>query len=455
MAGEIIRLSLVAIDPGAFRLASVNLARTVDFALRVVVHFLPVGDPAGQAADGEHHGKHVRRDAHGAVEDARVEVYVRVELARDEVVVLEGGFFELDGDIQERVVHVFALEHLVHKLLEHLGARVIALVHAVAKARKAERVVLVFSLVHHLLDGHAALLDAEERFEHGLVCTAVERAPKGTDAGADTRVKVRLRAAHHTHRRRGAVLLVVGMHDEERVERLFHDRVRVVRACLTAEHHIQEVTAVAAFRFRVHERFADARLVGEGGDGADLGDKARGRKFECARDVFVVVEARGEKAHGVHDGTQNAHRVRARRHFAEEVQQVLVQKRILGEERAEMPELFRSREVAVNQEPRRLGECRLLGEIFDGVASVTENAFFAIHVGDGALGAACVQVAVIKRDQSRFLAEGTDVETVFVLGAFNHGELEALSVVIQGRFVGHLSSGLAVGCPTAGFTSFP
>ena len=105
-----------------------------------------------------------------------------------------------------------------------------------------------------------------------------------------------------------------------------------------------------------------------------------------------------------------------------------------------MPELFLRRELAVNQEPRGLGECRLFCQILDGVAAVTENALFAIHVGDGALGAARVQVAVIKRDQSRFLAEGTDVETVFVLGAFNHGELEALSVVIQGRFIGHVSS---------------
>ena len=99
MAGVTIRLSLIPIDPGAFRVAGVNLARTVDLGIRVVVHFLPVGDPAGQTADGKHHGKHVRRDAHGAVEDARVEVHVRVKLARDEVVVLQGGFFEFDGDV--------------------------------------------------------------------------------------------------------------------------------------------------------------------------------------------------------------------------------------------------------------------------------------------------------------------------------------------------------------------
>ena len=384
------------------------------------MHFLPVGDPAGESPDGEHHGEHVRRDAHGAVEDTRVEVHVRVELARDEVVVLQGGFFELDGDIQERVVHVFALEHLVHEFLEHLGARVVALVHAVAESGKTERVLLVLGLVHHLLDGHAALLDAEQCLEHGLVCTAVERAPQGADASTDTRVEVRLRAAHHTHGRGGAVLLVVGMHNQERVERAFHDRVRVVGAGLAAEHHVEEVAAVAAFRFGVHERFADACLVGEGGDGADLGNKARGSELEGARDVFVVVEARGKEAHGVHDGTEDAHRVRARRHFAEEVQQVLVQKRILGKECAEVPELFLRGEFSVNQEPRGLGEGRLLGKIFDGVASVAEDALFAVNKRNGALGAARVQVAVIQRDKPGILAQRADVEAVFALGTFHH-----------------------------------
>ena len=85
-----------------------------------------------------------------------------------------------------------------------------------------------------------------------------------------------------------------------------------------------------------------------------------------------------------------------RRHFAEEVQQVLVQERILGKERAEVPELFLRGELSVNQEPCGLGEGGLLGKVLDGVASVAEDALFAVNKRNGALGAARVQVAVIQ-----------------------------------------------------------
>ena len=258
-------LSFVPINPRAFRLANVNLARTVNLALRIVVHFLPVGNPARQTTNGKHHREHVRRDAHGAVENARVEVHIRVKLTCNEVIVLESGFFELDSHIQKRIVNVFAFKNLVHELLEHFSTRVVALVNTMTKAGETERIVLVLGLVHHLFNRHAALLDAEERFEHSLVCTTVERAPQGANAGANASVKVSLRAPHHANGRSGAVLFVVRMDNQKRVERLFHDRIRVIRASLAAEHHVQEVAAIAAFRFRVHKRFTDACLVGESG----------------------------------------------------------------------------------------------------------------------------------------------------------------------------------------------
>ena len=404
------------------------------------MHLFPVGNPAGQAADGKHHREHVGGDTHGAVENAGIEVYVGVELAGDKVVVLQGGFFELERDFQQRVVDVFVLEHLAHELLQNFGTRVVTLVHPMAESRKAEGVVLVLGLFHHLFDGHAAVLDTEKRFQNGLVGAAVKRAPQGADAGADAGVKIRLGAAHHTHGRSGAVLLVVGVYNQQRVQRLFHDGVQVVGPGLAAEHHVQEVAAVAAFRFGVNEGFADACLVREGGDSADLGDKARGGQLESAGDVFVVVETGSEKANRVHDGTENAHGVGAGRHLTEKVQQVFVEQCVFGKQRAEMPQLLGVGQLAVNQEPCGFGEGGLFGQVLDGVAAVTENPLLAVHVGNGTLGAARVQVTVVQGHQAGTLAQSADVETVFVFGAFNHGEFVTLSVVIQGRFIGHDSS---------------
>ena len=190
------------------------------------------------------------------------------------------------------------------------------------------------------------------------------------------------------------------MNNEKRVERLFHDRIRVVRASLTAEHHVEEVAAVAAFRFRVHERFTDTCLVGKCGNRADLGNETSGREFKCTCDVFVVVETRREKTHGIHHGREDTHRVGSRRHFTEEVQQVLVQQGVFRQERTEMAQLFLVREFTVNQEPSGFRERRLFCKIFNGVSSIAQHTMFAIDERDRAFGATGVQVTVIQRDKA-------------------------------------------------------
>src|SRR5690606_8755389 len=82
-------------DVGALGLAGVDLAGTADLRLRVVDHLLPLRDPAGQAADREEHREHLGGEADRLVDQARVEVDVRVELALHEVVVLQRDLLEL------------------------------------------------------------------------------------------------------------------------------------------------------------------------------------------------------------------------------------------------------------------------------------------------------------------------------------------------------------------------
>src|SRR5262249_36909564 len=82
----------------------VDLPRAADLGVRILHLLAPVGDPARQAAESEEDGEHVRREAEGAVDDAGVEVDVRVELALDEVAVLQRRLLELLGDAEERVL---------------------------------------------------------------------------------------------------------------------------------------------------------------------------------------------------------------------------------------------------------------------------------------------------------------------------------------------------------------
>ena len=67
------------------------------------LHLAPVREPAGQAADREQHGEHARREAHRLVDDAGVEVDVRVEPALLEVVVVERDLLELLREVEQRV----------------------------------------------------------------------------------------------------------------------------------------------------------------------------------------------------------------------------------------------------------------------------------------------------------------------------------------------------------------
>src|SRR3546814_20975215 len=59
--------------------AGVDLPRAADLELRVFLLLEPVRDPAGGAGDGEHHREHLGRDAQRLVDDAGVEVDVRVQ----------------------------------------------------------------------------------------------------------------------------------------------------------------------------------------------------------------------------------------------------------------------------------------------------------------------------------------------------------------------------------------
>src|SRR5215216_5510045 len=64
----------------AARVAHKDLAWSCDLLLRVVDHLLPLCEPAYSARDGEHDWKHCLRKSHCLIDDAGIEVDVRVSL---------------------------------------------------------------------------------------------------------------------------------------------------------------------------------------------------------------------------------------------------------------------------------------------------------------------------------------------------------------------------------------
>ena len=238
------------------------------------------------------------------------------------------------------------------------------------------------------------------------------------------------------HRGGGAVLLVVGVQDEQQVERLDQVGVEVVGLGREAERHPQEVLGQRQRVVRVEERLADALLVGVGRDRRQLGHQAHGRDLDLLlveRVEAVLVEGR----QGRHGGGQHRHRVRVAGEAGEEGLEVLVQQRVAADALVELGELVLGRQLAVDEEVGHLEEARLLGQLLDRVAPVAQDALVAVDVGDRARAGGGVDEPDVQGDVARLLEELGDVVPVVPLGGLDQGkgQLAAPSLQSGGRYV--------------------
>src|SRR5450759_2772155 len=78
----------------------VDLPWPSDLLLLVAQHLFPLCEPARRPRHGEQHREEIRRERHRTVDESRVEVDVRVQLARDEVVIRQRDALELQCDLQ-------------------------------------------------------------------------------------------------------------------------------------------------------------------------------------------------------------------------------------------------------------------------------------------------------------------------------------------------------------------
>ena len=69
-----------------------------------MVHFHPVRDPARQSPHGKQNRKHLHGNTQCAVDDAGVEVDIRIQSSLDEVRIVQGDFFQLLCDVEQRIV---------------------------------------------------------------------------------------------------------------------------------------------------------------------------------------------------------------------------------------------------------------------------------------------------------------------------------------------------------------
>ena len=162
------------------------------------------------------------------------------------------------------------LEHFVGGLLDDLGARVVGLVDAVAEAHQAAFAGL------DLLDEGGDVVDAADFLQHAqhrFVGAAVQRAVERRGRAGHRRERIDVRAADRAHRAGRAVLLVIGVQDEQHVERALELLVRRVLHLGHLEQHVQEVAGEAQVVVGIDVRAAGAVAIGKGGDGRRLRDQ--------------------------------------------------------------------------------------------------------------------------------------------------------------------------------------
>src|SRR6185437_15024206 len=112
--------------------AQIDLPRPRNFLLGIEQHLLPLRDPTGRPRNREQYREHRHGEAHGLVNESRVEVNVGIKLALDEIIVLQRDSFALQRDVDQRIASHY-VEHFIRDVLHNFRARIVVLVDAVAE----------------------------------------------------------------------------------------------------------------------------------------------------------------------------------------------------------------------------------------------------------------------------------------------------------------------------------
>ena len=121
------------------------------------------------------------------------------------------------------------------------------------------------------------------------------------------------------------------------------------------------------------------------------------------------------------------------RKAVEEPLEILVQHRVALNQSGELIEFNRCRQFSVDEQVAHLDEGRLLRQLLDRVAAVTQDAGVAVNVGDGALGRRGVHEPLVvcgvaglgqqrtQRDPVRTLGGVDDLQVQFPTGISERG----------------------------------
>jgi len=222
---------------------SVDLLRSHDDVF-AVEELHPVSNPSRTTGNSEKHGHEVGIEAECALDDASVEVHVRLQFLLNEVFVTQGNLFQLDRDVDQGV---FAqnVEGLLTQFLHDACTRVLVLVDSVAEP------LLEFTFVLDLLDELGHILDVADFAEHGqdtLVGSSVEGALECGRGATHAAEHVDVAGGQVADGSSAAIQLVFGVQNKQDVEDAGQTFVHFSRGTAPLVNQIQEHFGLAVVR---------------------------------------------------------------------------------------------------------------------------------------------------------------------------------------------------------------
>ena len=300
------------------------------------------------------------------------------------------------------------MEHLVGRPFNDAGSRIVILVDAMAEAHQFELAGL------DLLDiGGDVVLRADhiEHLQNFLVRPAMQRAGKRGCGGRRGEERVGLRTGYGAHSVGAAVLLVIGVEDEEDVQSARDYRVGLVLGLHHLPQHVHEVLGVAQVVVGIHVRESQAVPVSIGGDGGHLSDEAQNLKPAHLRieNVFSFRIHRGKRRHRA---DQHAHGVRV---VAETFQKLLggfVKHGVVGDIVHPVFQFRCGWKLAVEKQVSHFEKCALFRELLNGIAAVSQDASIAVDVGNGAAARGRIHESRVVGHEPEIFGPGLDLAQI-------------------------------------------
>ena len=192
---------------------------------------------------------------------------------------------------------------------------------------------------------------------------------------------------------------MIGVQDEQHVERTRQHRIGLVLQLGHLEQHVQEVAGEAQIVVGIDVGPADAVAERPRGNARHLRDRAV-HLLQPRLLVEDILGVRIEPGHRADDAEEDGHRVRVVLEPLHQLLDVLVKHGVERDLAGPGLLLLRGRQLAEEDQIRRLEEVALLRELFNRVAAIEQDSLVAVDVGDGAAAVRGVHERRVIRHQA-------------------------------------------------------